>query len=89
VTFICNTSFPINTQTQLPLLSYIDKNFQYTPRYVLDLPLMDTNRQSELYAYADIRNNGEQTIVIKGAELIAGKKIFLIFILLIFIFRRY
>jgi len=72
VTFICNTTFPTNTQTQLPLLSYIDKSFQYTPRYVLDLPLMGTNKQSDMYAYADIFNNGDQSIVIKGAELIAG-----------------
>jgi len=85
VTFICNTTFPTNTQTQLPLLSYIDKSFQYTPRYVLDLPLMGTNKQSDMYAYADIFNNGDQSIVIKGAELIAGK----IFLLLFFVFSYF
>jgi hypothetical protein len=85
VTFICNTTFPTNTQAQLPLLSYIDKSFQYTPRYVLDLPLMGTNKQSEMYAYADIFNNGDQSIVIKGAELIAGK----IFLLLFFVFSYF
>jgi len=69
VTFICNSSYP---QTQSPLLSYIDRNLQYTPRYLLDLPSFGSSKQLDMYAYADIRNTGEQTIVIKGAELIAG-----------------
>jgi hypothetical protein len=34
-----------------------------------------------LQAYADIRNNGEQTIVIKGAEVISGKIFFFIFLI--------
>jgi len=72
VTFMCNASFPTNPQTQSPLLSYIDKSFQYTPRYLLDLPSFNTGKQCAMYAYADIHNNGEQSIVVKGAELIGG-----------------
>ncbi len=67
VTFICNSS---------SLLSYVDKIFLYTPRYFLDLTAFDSTQQFELQAYADIRNNGEQTIVIKGAEVISGKIFF-------------
>jgi hypothetical protein len=73
VSFICNSSFPKDSQTQSPLLSYLDKSFQYTPRYLLDIASFGSGRQSEMYAYADIRNTGEQPIVMKGAELIAGK----------------
>jgi hypothetical protein len=69
VTFICNSSYP---QTQSPLLSYIDRGFQYTPRYSLDLLSAGSHIQLQLYAYADVRNTGEQNFVIKGAELIAG-----------------
>jgi len=72
VSFICNSTFPKNPETQSPLLSYLDKSFQYSPRYLLDMPLFGTSNQSEMYAYADIRNYGEQPIVMKGAELIAG-----------------
>jgi hypothetical protein len=76
VTFICNSSFPKDSQIYSPLLSYVDKSFQYTPRYFLDLTAFDGSKQFELHAYADIRNNGEQTIVIKGAEVISGKIFF-------------
>jgi len=69
VTFICNST---DIQKQSPLLSYIDKNFQWTPRYLLDLSAFGTNNQSEMYAYADLHNNGEQSVVIKGVEIIAG-----------------
>jgi len=72
VTFICNSTFTTNTQTELPLLSYMDRSFRYTSRYLLDLPFFGTGKQSEMCAYADIRNNGEQTFIIKGAELISG-----------------
>jgi len=72
VTFICNSSLPTDAPKQAPLLSYIDRSFQYTPRYLLDLPLFGTGKPYQMYAYADIRNNGQKTIVIKGAELIAG-----------------
>ena len=73
VTFICNTS---SSQKQSPLLSYIDRSLQYTPRYLLDLPPVMNNKPMEMRAYADIRNSGEGSIVIKGAELVAGKKSF-------------
>lgn len=72
VSFICNSSLSRNTETQTPVLSYLDKSLQYTPRYLLDMPSFDSNKTLEMCAYADIRNNGEQSIVIKGAELIAG-----------------
>jgi len=72
VTFICNSSFPTDPQAQPPLLSYIDRAFQWRPRYLLDVPSYGAGQQSLLSAYADIYNLGEQTIVIKGAELITG-----------------
>jgi hypothetical protein len=72
VTFICKPLVSKNTENQTPLLSYIDKNLQWTPRYILDLPMFGTGKKSEMYAYADIRNNGEESIVIKEAELTAG-----------------
>jgi len=72
VTFICNSSFLPDAHKPAPLLSYIDKSIQYTPRYLLDLPLSGSGKQCEMCAYADIRNNGERSIVIKGAELIGG-----------------
>jgi len=70
VIFTCNVSSP---QKQTPLLSYIDRSLQYTPRYLLDLPSVLTNdKPMEMRAYADIRNTGEVPIVIKGAELVTG-----------------
>jgi hypothetical protein len=72
IIFICNSSFSKTIQKQTPLLSYIDKSLQWTPRYILDLPIFGISKQPEMYAYADIRNNGEQSIIIKEAELTAG-----------------
>jgi hypothetical protein len=72
VTFTCNSSFSKDVQTQPPLLSYIDKSFQWTPRYLLDLPMFGTGKRHEMCAYADIRNNGEDTFVVRGTELITG-----------------
>ena len=77
-TCICNSSFSKDSQIYSPLLSYVDKKFQYTPRYFLDLTAFDSSKQFELHAYADIRNNGERTIFIKRAELISDKIFFLI-----------
>lgn len=71
VTFLCNTS---SSQKQSPLLSYIDRSLQYTPRYLLDLPSVMNNKPMEMRAYADIRNTGEGPVVIKGAELVAGRR---------------
>jgi len=72
VTFVCNSSLPKDPETQAPLLSYVDKSIRWSPRYLLDLPMFGTGVQSEMSAYADIRNYGEQSLVIKGAELTAG-----------------
>lgn len=73
VLFICNTSSSYDTEKQAPVLSYFDKNLLYSPRYLLDLPLFGSTQRTQMHAFADIRNNGEQEIVVKGAELIAGK----------------
>jgi hypothetical protein len=69
VTFMCNSSYP---EQQTPLLSYIDRGLQYTPRYLLDLFPSNSDKQVNMHAYADIRNIGEQTFVVKDAELVAG-----------------
>jgi len=69
VTFMCNSSYP---EQQSPLLSYIDRGLQYTPRYLLDLFPSNSDKQVNMHAYADIRNIGEQTFVVKDAELVAG-----------------
>jgi hypothetical protein len=82
VSFTCNSSFPKTDETQVPILSYLDKSYQWTPRYSLDIPMLGTGEQSNLVAYADIRNNGDQSIVLKGVELIAGKILFLYFFLI-------
>ncbi|CAF4173269.1 unnamed protein product, partial [Rotaria sordida] len=74
VIFNCTSLFSIDKQIRPPLLSYINKNIQWTPRYVLDLLLFNTDKQPTMHAYADIRNHGEQSIVIKEAEFIAGDK---------------
>lgn len=75
VVFTCNASSSSSSQKQSPLLSYIDRSLQYTPRYVLDLPfVMNNDKPMEIGAYADIRNTGEVPIVIKGAELVVGKQ---------------
>jgi hypothetical protein len=70
VTFLCNSS---SSQTQSPLLSYIDRGFRYAPRYLVDIPSVSSSKQFQLQAYADIHYTGDQTFVIKGAELMAGK----------------
>jgi len=72
VTFICNSSYPKDNQARPPILSYISANFQYRYRYLLDWPLFGTGKQSQMYAYADIRNIGEQSFVIQEAELVLG-----------------
>ncbi|CAF1548185.1 unnamed protein product [Rotaria sp. Silwood1] len=74
VIFKCKSLFTIDSQIQTPLLSYINKNIQWIPRYTLDLSLFNTNKQPEMQAYADIRNNGEQSIIIESAEFIAGDR---------------
>ena len=91
VIFTCNTSSSSSSlQKQSPLLSYIVRSLQYTPRYLLDLPSVITkDKPMEMRAYADIRNTGEVPIVIKGAELVAGRREFdLLLVFLIRIFRR-
>ncbi|CAF3229271.1 unnamed protein product [Rotaria sp. Silwood2] len=72
VIFNCKSLLTKDTSIQAPLLSYINKNIQWTPRYIIDLSSFSTNKQPAMYAYADIRNNGEQSIIIKAAEFIAG-----------------
>ena len=78
VTFICNSSFPKDNHKRAPVLSYIDKSFQWTPRYVIDMsPNNNGTYDYKVYAYADIRNHGEQTIIIKDVEFITSKVVFL------------
>jgi hypothetical protein len=78
ITFICNSSFPKDNDKPSPVLSYIDKSFQWTPRYVIDiLPSNEGIYDYKIYAYADIRNNGDQTIIIKAVEFITSKIVFL------------
>lgn len=71
VVFKCNGSS--KDESSLPVLSYIDQTFKWSPRYSLDLPTFATKKESTMLAYADIRQEGERTVVIKALELIAGK----------------
>jgi len=73
VTFTCNKSMVSNEMnTQAPLLSYIDKSLKWSPRYELDLPMSDSSKKPEMYAYADLINNGLQSFVVKRADLNTG-----------------
>jgi len=72
LTFICNSSTVNDGDVRAPLLSYIDMSYQWSPRYMLDLPMFGKTEQSEMRAYADLQNAGQQLLVVKGAELTAG-----------------
>jgi len=69
VTFMCNSSV---SSPQKPRLSYLDKTFRWEPRYFVDVPLLENERQAEFAAFADIRNDGEQPIIVQGVEFVAG-----------------
>ena len=71
VAFKCNGSS--KNESSLPILSYIDQTYKWSPRYSLDMPTFAAKKESTMLAYADIRQEGERTVVIKALELIAGK----------------
>ena len=73
VVFKCNGSY--TEESSSPVLSYIDRSYKWSPRYLLDLStLQGEKQQPSMLAYADVRNDGERTIVIKALELIAGEE---------------
>ena len=88
ITFICNAS---SSQRQSPLLSYVGRSLTYSARYLLNVPSLGNEKPVEINAFADIKNIGEETIVVKGAELMAGKKKQLLFssLFIHFFFRKY
>jgi hypothetical protein len=73
VIFTCNSSSVTTDKPSAePLLTYIDTRFQWSPRYMLDLPMYGSAKKPEMFAYADLENVGLQSITVKGTELIAG-----------------
>ncbi|CAF1239539.1 unnamed protein product [Adineta steineri] len=67
IKFYCNISIPLNSSFA-PFLSYNDSSFQWTPRYTLDVLPTGSNRQIEIHAFADIRNNEDIKLYKKSFE---------------------
>ncbi|UJR32061.1 hypothetical protein I4U23_019529 [Adineta vaga] len=72
VTFTCNKTLTKDQNLPSPLLSYIDNSFSWIPRYIIELRSLDMFPESILSGYADIYNNGYQTVTIGGLEFVSG-----------------
>jgi len=72
VKFISDSSSQKDTQTESPVLAYVDKSYRWTPRYLVHFSVVDNREQSIMYAYADLSNTGSEKIVFKLAEFISG-----------------